>query len=250
MMGELYRLDFSNGKSYIGVSKRGAKVRFKEHKRDATVRLINYPVYNAWRKYGEPSLQVIATLDVDLLNSAEIEAIAREKTLSPHGYNTSPGGLLGAMSNPECSKKLIGRYKGRVYKEEWRQKIIASVRAFHASPASEQYRKNMSKLMKGRKLPPLSASTKQLISESKKNLSLETIKRMSDAAKARSPEAARNMVSTRLKRGSYIHSDSTKLKISEALLKNSIKNRVAYATGWARKQNRPFSELKENKNPI
>lgn len=54
-MGELYKLNFPNGKSYIGIASNGAIGRLCEHRWKAMK--LDYLLYKAWRKHGEPVLR-------------------------------------------------------------------------------------------------------------------------------------------------------------------------------------------------
>lgn len=105
-MGALYKLDFPNGKSYIGITTRSARERFNGHRQMATTG--KTALYAAWRKHGEPKLVTLAILEDRELASTEIRAIAVYKTLAPDGYNTTPGGDASPMTLPEISAKLRG----------------------------------------------------------------------------------------------------------------------------------------------
>ena len=106
-MGELYRLDFNNGKSYVGITVKKAANRFKHHKRDAT-HGSKYLVHRAWRKYGEPKMTVLAILEDGELPSTEIRAIKIFGTMTPNGYNMTPGGEESPMLVPAIKAKLVG----------------------------------------------------------------------------------------------------------------------------------------------
>lgn len=75
-MGELYRLDFCNGKSYIGITTQSAKRRFLAHNKAAAGERSTCAVHEAWRKHGAPNLTVLAILENADLSSTEIRAIA------------------------------------------------------------------------------------------------------------------------------------------------------------------------------
>lgn len=108
-MGELYRLDFASGKSYIGITEKTAVKRFKGHA-DAvrSSRTNDTPLYNAWRKHGAPSLKVLAVIENYDLAETEIRAIKIFGTLKPNGYNLLEGGQVSPMTNPEVAIKLKG----------------------------------------------------------------------------------------------------------------------------------------------
>lgn len=106
-MGELYKLDFANGKSYIGITTKTAKHRFDCHRRDAESGS-SYAVHQAWRKYGEPKLVVLAVVEDKDLAETEIRAIKAFGTLNPAGYNMTPGGEESPMLVSEIKAKLVG----------------------------------------------------------------------------------------------------------------------------------------------
>ena len=89
-MGHLYKLDFPNGKSYIGLAAHGALVRFRGHRKDA--RSSESLMYRAWRKYGEPTVKILAVIENSLLHETERKAIAIYGTKTPGGYNLTDGG--------------------------------------------------------------------------------------------------------------------------------------------------------------
>lgn len=110
-MGELYKLDFPNGKSYIGITKKTAAKRFKGHSQAARLGCRS-PLYNAWRKHGEPTLMILAVLEDDDLHAAEIRAIKAFGTLLPGGYNATRGGDLNPMELEENRMKVSASKKG------------------------------------------------------------------------------------------------------------------------------------------
>lgn len=168
MSSTIYRLDFANGKSYIGKA-RCPFSRFLAHKRDS--RRFDTILYRAWRKYGTPTLVIIAYVEDDELNATEQRAIKVYKTYSPDGYNMTLGGdggftRLSRLFTPQhCAAiskakkgvpgpkqslatkekrrlKLIGRprpdvakqRKGMKYPAKWRAAISAGVRGKKRTP--------------------------------------------------------------------------------------------------------------------
>lgn len=89
--GDLYRLIFADGKSYIGASIDGAEKRYQAHRR-ATMNGGSRLVNKAWRRYGPPKLVILARgLATSTLWKAEREAIFQYDTLNPKGYNYRSG---------------------------------------------------------------------------------------------------------------------------------------------------------------
>ncbi|HLP97024.1 MAG TPA: GIY-YIG nuclease family protein [Sideroxyarcus sp.] len=125
-MGCLYQLVFPDGKSYIGITSKTAKQRFKEHCLNSRNGITEYPNYSpeekaesdrkygfdnfgklpwltalggAIRKYGDGTI-VVKTLvisnNIEYLKELEIKAIKQYRTLYRpfsrySGYNTSKG---------------------------------------------------------------------------------------------------------------------------------------------------------------
>ena len=121
-MGELYKLSFPNGKLYIGKSDTTAKERFARHRWTAArpdTKKGNTALYHAWRKYGAPTLTVLAVIENDLLNETEKSAIASYETLAPFGYNLTLGGEGTS---------------GWVPNQEFRDRVKAQMVARHADP--------------------------------------------------------------------------------------------------------------------
>lgn len=120
-MGELYRLDFPSGKSYIGVTRYTSQRRFREHKADSVRR--DHLIYRAWRAHGDPVLTVLAVIDNDCLLATEIRAIDVFRTLTPFGYNSTIGGDISPALMPHVAQKIAEKARGRIKSEETRAKI-------------------------------------------------------------------------------------------------------------------------------
>lgn len=154
-MHALYLLKFSSGKSYVGQTTRTMNIRLQQH-RTAARRGSELPVHCAWRKHGEPEVQVLGEFATDEeLHRAEIEAIARLGTISPAGYNLGFGGETAPSKNPEVAKKISERVKGRKYADtspwveatarmwrnpEYREKVSAGLRAAVTPEMRELYK--------------------------------------------------------------------------------------------------------------
>lgn len=149
-MGFVYRLDFANGKTYVGITTKSLKHRFYHHKYsvergDTRNRL----VYNAWRKHGDPTISVIEEVPDADLPAAEIRIIAQMGTLAPGGYNSTAGGeaTLGHKHSPESRLKMslahMGQSRprttpspliGTTISDEQRAKISASLKGVAWAP--------------------------------------------------------------------------------------------------------------------
>nr|DAO77034.1 MAG TPA: intron associated endonuclease [Bacteriophage sp.] len=96
--GAIYRYDFDNGKSYIGITRYSIEQRYKNHLRADNL------VDRALRTHKH-SVSLIKVVEEELLADEEIRLIREFGTLWPDGYNYSYGGE-GNRMNPESKKKL------------------------------------------------------------------------------------------------------------------------------------------------
>lgn len=91
---KVYCLTFSNGKKYIGVTKKKVIIRFEEHLKSA-FRGGPLTIHSAIRKYGAGNISVkrlSAYSSEQEAKDAEQYFIKRENTLRPNGYNSTIGG--------------------------------------------------------------------------------------------------------------------------------------------------------------
>lgn len=201
-MYSLYRLTFSNGKSYIGQTVRAMNTRIAQHGQMAKAGSL-LPVHCAWRMHGKPEVKVVSEhSDTLLLHEAEKAAIIEFKTLAPDGYNLSHGGDTAPSKNPDVAAKISAKAKGRKHENteswsaaskrqwsnpEYREKVISAVK----SSWTEEKRKARSEKSKamwadkksaGWKMPE---STKDKLSIAGSNRSSETRAKMSASAKRR-----------------------------------------------------------------
>jgi predicted GIY-YIG superfamily endonuclease len=127
-MGEVYRLEFCNGKSYVGITTKTAAERFEGHKKrcrsgigDGTA------LYAAWKKHGEPKLFVLAVVEDKELAATEVRAVRVYGTKAPSGYNMTIGGDFPPLKDPNIAKKLLGNKHALGSKHErnseYRQKL-------------------------------------------------------------------------------------------------------------------------------
>jgi group I intron endonuclease len=156
-MGLVYRLDFSNGKTYIGITRQSARRRFIQHASLARNGQ-NTALYNAWRKHGAPRMSVIAECANDDLHALEIRLIAEHATLAPAGYNSTTGGEISPMLFPDVVERIAAKKRGQRHTKETRDKMSVS-RSSLASPNkgktfSLEWRQNMADAQRGRTHPP------------------------------------------------------------------------------------------------
>jgi len=195
-MGELYQLYFpESGKSYIGITTKTSKWRYGIHKKMVNGK--NYPLYNAWRKYGAPDLRVLAVLEDEELAGNEIRAIRVLNTLVPNGYNLSLGGELAPSKNPLIAKKISISLTGKKLSQKTKDKIGAIHRGKtlsngHRSAISKRHlgshlsEEHKAKLAKSNRGKPHQRGWKH---------TAETCKKISEklTGRRKSPEAIENM---------------------------------------------------------
>ena len=104
MRGFIYILTFSNGKQYVGQTRRSVAERIKEHRYDAG-RGVERALYAAWRSRGEPSCETIECSVADI-DAVEIATIERLGCRLPSGYNTLPGGGFLPQLDPAIAKRI------------------------------------------------------------------------------------------------------------------------------------------------
>lgn len=138
-MKTLYRLDFSTGKSYVGITSREPYRRFLEHCSKAS---LGSTLQEAFRLDPNPSITTLAVVEDHMWHETERRAITYFGTLRPNGYNTTVGGRGGVFGelNPRfgvpCSEEVKEKLRshrgegskmyGRFHSEETKAKISAS----------------------------------------------------------------------------------------------------------------------------
>lgn len=156
-MGALYRIQFPNGKSYIGITMKTAAERFARHCANLFDQdKADLALVRAMKKYGADRA-VLTTLaicdDWGALCLMESRAIVAYGTKFPRGYNLTDGGegLQGVvvddgvrirMANsaraawavPGHREKMSALRTGKKQKESTKQKRSASVAAAWADP--------------------------------------------------------------------------------------------------------------------
>jgi len=191
--GDLYRLDFANGKSYVGASTRGtagnkkAEKRYVEHEREAILQNSQHPVHVAWRNYGSPKLVVLQrNVPAEKLWSEEKKAIIKYNTKVPNGYNgyfgrdTAPG-MLGKKLNKEQKDRIGLGHRGRKDSEQTKKKKSqAMLEHYKKHPRTEETKQKISKANSGRKQTEEEIESRRRANTGKKRTN-ETKQRLSDA---------------------------------------------------------------------
>ena len=101
-----------NGKRYIGMTEQSLRLRWSQHKKVAAAG-VDTAIHHAIRKYGsenfkiEPLASILPSMGRKTLCEIERVIIAQEGTMSPAGYNLTPGGdgLPKGETNPNFGRK-------------------------------------------------------------------------------------------------------------------------------------------------
>jgi group I intron endonuclease len=154
-----------NGKVYVGQTIHPLSIRWSQHKHNAFIRKLNYPLYTAIRKYGPDAFDVIEigqAEDQNHLDEMEKAVIDIFNSMDrTKGYNLTAGGQ-GVRAKPSIETRLkMGRSrKGKKHSEETRKKMSLALlgnkrgtgnkgsRGWHWS---EEDRKRMSEQRRGEK---------------------------------------------------------------------------------------------------
>ena len=176
-MGSIYMITNTvNGKAYIGKAMHDAKKnRIQKHFSGNGSQLVKQAV----DKYGKDVFVIEILHDgiiPELLDSYEIEAIAKYNTVAPNGYNLTTGGsgTSGRKHSLETRRKMSEAAMGRK---------APNLGKKH----SAETRRKMSEAAKGRKAPNLgikhNAETRRKISKAHKGrkLSAEHRRKLSEA---------------------------------------------------------------------
>ncbi len=147
-MGELYKLTFPSGKSYIGITSTTAAERFEKHWLNR--KSLHFAISLALRKYGRASVTVETLAmeeDWTLLCAMEIAAIESHGTRAPGGYNMSAGGdgvgvrdelqterMFAAARRPERLRRISETTRARWSDPDYRARHSASIKAAWNDP--------------------------------------------------------------------------------------------------------------------
>ena len=132
-----YKLTAPNGKSYHGITTQSVNRRMTGHRTWAK-NGSKYPLHAAIRKYGFDAfkLEVLSeSKDRDELHRLEVEAIARDNTLAPNGYNLTSGG--DGTANHAVSEEHKLAISARM-KERWKDPAFAEMRQVVSSETAKR----------------------------------------------------------------------------------------------------------------
>jgi len=177
-------------------------IRIAQHRRSAA-NGSSLAVHAAWRKYGEPVVDVLAEYaSQEDVSAAEISMIAELGTVSPNGYNICAGGETAPSKNPEVAAKISAAAVGRKYEDtspwsaasaekwkdgEYRDKVVSSLAK--SWEGNDDRKRAMSERMKAmwaqRKETGWKMAETHRAAIASRVFSDETRAKMSESAKAR-----------------------------------------------------------------
>jgi NUMOD3 motif len=233
-MGTLYKLDFSSGKSYIGVTKAPLMRRIRRHRYDAKCGS-DLIMHRAWRRYGDPIVTTLAIVEDRLLLETERLAVAAFETLTPQGYNMTPGGDIQPSAIPAIADKISAKLLGIKRSDETRARMSAARVGYKPSLETREKmranrigRKHSLETIKkikqvsifcGKNNPMKNPQIAAMVADSKRGKKRPDIS--GDRAIPRRPGVTKKIVSTRRANGKCWVSDETRKKIS--LTKKGVK---------------------------
>lgn len=125
--GFIYRIDFENGKSYIGQTRNSVHERMIAHNNQQML------VDRAIRKGNPYTVSIISECPLDVIDVAERYCILHFKTLRPNGYNILLGGGAYKKYTDEYCKRMSERFKKYwATHPEGRQAISDSLKQYFA----------------------------------------------------------------------------------------------------------------------
>ena len=154
LYGIIYKItNLINGKVYIGQTIQGLKQRWKQHKNHSKYH--DFLLYRAMKKYGNNNFK-IEQIDVayskEQLDAKESYWIEKYNCLSPNGYNCLSG-PTGTPKVCEITRKKLSKASKRMWKNpEYRKKISKALKGKKLGDFTEEHKEKISKSLTGRTL--------------------------------------------------------------------------------------------------
>jgi group I intron endonuclease len=141
----IYRMNFPNGKCYIGYNSTALWQRQSEHKsRMKDPKYKHLPLYCALRKYGIENVTWDILSTHETTEEAQQEEIKQIKLVEGNSYNVAPGGLVNIITD-EGRKKISESQIGKVYSEETKQRISEGLREHYSKPENKKLKSDRTK---------------------------------------------------------------------------------------------------------
>lgn len=126
----IYKLNFPNGKTYIGQTRQKLQVRLNRHKSNAfnkNSRMYNLAISNAIRKYGWDNIKVniIDKTDIDHAIAKEAFYIEKfESMIDDNGYNLVKEGQIRKEISNTTRQKMSNSHKDVPLSKKHRENIL------------------------------------------------------------------------------------------------------------------------------
>ncbi len=115
----VYLLTFQNGKQYVGVSNNPRR-RYSQHRRSQT------PCGEAFRKHGDPVLDLVIIAERDYCFEIEGRLTDTLGTVTPNGYNLQRGGCGGSIPSAISREKMRQSHIGKTPSQETLERMKAA----------------------------------------------------------------------------------------------------------------------------
>jgi group I intron endonuclease len=226
-MGVVYKVTNTlNGKSYIGITKHTAKLRWAQHCASAReVSNLRSALHSAIRKYGHEVFQLEELQSSDCwieLQVLERTFIAQYNTLVD-GYNLTSGGQghewtadqkrhlsetnTGRRQTAESIAKIRAAQQGRPLSIDHKAKLSSAAKRRVRQPFSIEHRANMGAVRKGK---PLSDTHREKLSQAAQT-------------RVRTPLTAETRAKIKASRLGHKRSEESRHKQRIAILKRSVR---------------------------
>lgn len=184
-MGIIYKLTFSNGKVYIGMTTVSLKNRIACHRNLAKKEKPKLLVHRAWKMYGDPEVEILLSAEhSNILGQAERFFILLYGSYGENGYNLTSGGEESPMKRPEIAAKVSAILSSPEHSKR--------IKALHTgSKRSEETKAAMSAMRKGMGLGvPKTPEHRRKIGEAGKGKSFNLGSKRSPETRAKQSDSA------------------------------------------------------------
>ena len=151
MSSYIYKItNIENNKIYIGQTRKSIKERWKNHIADS--KRADYKFSRAIKKYGIFcwKIDILEKLEnIELLNEREKYWISLYNSVK-EGYNSTYGGNQLVEYSTEILDKIKKSSTGRIMSEDTKKKISLAKTGMKYGPHSEETKRKMSEIAKGR----------------------------------------------------------------------------------------------------
>lgn len=236
----VYKITFPNLKAYIGITNNFEK-RKQQHRRE-TLKKTKTKVYMALNKYGFDNCYfeiLINNLTIEQARDEEIRLIKENNSIKK-GYNSTHGGNISPILNPEIKNKIMKKIK----RDDHRQKKSETMKSvFLNNPEMRKKVSESSKKMWKEKRDSLIFAMKKV------NQSEEHILKMKEARKKAWDNEERRQKMSELAKKRNSSSEAKIIAKNNLNSKESIEKRNATkrTPEWRKAQSQKLKEYNERK---